>query len=86
MEVIEGLRKKIKLCNIISIIGIILIIVCMISEYAVSKLVADKEAAFTIINNIAYFCYVLPFVVMVPLFFKVNLKNKLTTEMKKKEG
>ena len=74
---IEELKKKIKVCNIITVTALILIVVCVVAEYLVAQFMKDKAAAVTIVNNIAYFCYILPFVVMVPLFFRVNLKNKL---------
>lgn len=82
-ENIIALKKKIKICNMVTVGSLILIAVCMIAELIVSNVVADKEAARQIINNIGYFCYVLPFCAMIPLFFRVNFKSKLIMEMKK---
>ena len=53
----------------------------MIAQFA-----EDKGAVVDILNGIGYFCNVLPIVVMAPLFFRVNFKNKLSAELKKKEG
>lgn len=86
LEKIKELQKRIKICNIITITALALIVICIIIEYIVAQFMRDKAAAVDIVNNIAYVCYVLPVVAMVPLFFRVNLKNKLIMELKKKEG
>lgn len=86
VEKIKELQKKIKICNIITITALVLIVICIIIEFMVAQFMDDKAAAVNIVNNIAYVCYVLPVVAMAPLFFRVNFKNKLITELKKKEG
>ena len=86
MDNIEALKKKIKVCNIISIAALILIVVCIIAEYVIAQFAEDKGAVVDILNGIGYFCNVLPIVVMAPVFFRVNFKNKLSAELKKKEG
>ena len=85
MDNIEALKKKIKVCNIISIAALILIVVCIIAEYVIAQFAEDKGAVIDILNGIGYFCNVLPIVVMAPLFFRVNFKNKLSAELKKKK-
>lgn len=86
MDRIEILKKRIKMCNIITVTALFLIVVCIVAEFLIAQFMKDKAAAVDIVNGIAYFCYVLPFAVMIPLFFRVNFKSKLIMEMKKKEG
>lgn len=85
-NIITELKKKIKLCNIVSVASLILIAICMIAELIVGYAVSQEQLARKIINGIGYFCYLLPFAVLIPMFFKVNLKSKLIVKIKEKEG
>lgn len=83
---IASLKKKMKICSNISVVAIIFIVICIIAEALVSSVVADKDVARKVLSVLTFICNVLPFVVMLPLFFRVNLRTKLSIELKKKEG
>lgn len=85
-ERIVGIRKKIKICGYISVAAIFLILICLAAEAMVTSFVSDKNIAKNVIVVLSYICNVLPVVVMIPLFVRVNLKTKLSVEIKKKEG
>lgn len=85
MDKMETLRKKIKWCNVVSITAFVLIAVCFLVEFLLGQFMADRAGMVRIVNNIGYFCYVLPFVALIPQFFRVNFTSKLMLEQKKQQ-
>jgi len=83
---INDIMKKMKICTYVTIAAIILIVVCVAAEAVVGTVVGNRDSARKIITVLSYICNALPFVVMLPLFIRVNLKSKLAIEMRKKEG
>lgn len=82
---IELLKRKIKMCDKISITAVILIAVCMIASFLISKLMKDRQLALALVRGITGFLMILPIAAMAPLFFRTNLKNKLTLQLREKQ-
>lgn len=82
---IELLKRKIKLCDKITIAAIILIVVCMVGSFLISKFMRDRQLALAIVRGITGVLMALPIAAMAPLFFRTNLKNKLTLQLREKQ-
>lgn len=84
IDEIELVKKKIKLCDRITIAAIILIVVCLLSSFLVSKFMKDRELALTVVRGLTGVLIALPVAAMAPLFFRTNLKIKLTVLLREK--
>ena len=85
IDEIEMIKKKIKLCNKITIAAIALIVVCMLTSFFVSKFMTDRELALAIVRGLTGVLMALPVAAMAPLFFRTNLKIKLTVLLREKQ-
>ena len=83
MTTIEILKKKVVVCKVISYTAAVLILISFIAEFCIGELMADKEAVIEIVNKISNVATILPAVALIPWFFIVNLKNKITIEERK---
>lgn len=84
-EKIASLEKQIRLCSIVSIVAVIVTAVLFVVEFAVAEFCKDASWAQGVIKGCIYIMYVMPFVIMIPLFVRVNLKGKLYQAKKKLE-
>lgn len=82
---IKKIEKQMKLCNIISVISVIITIVLIVIEYVAASWFQNTDWYSPVIKTCVYVLYVMPFAILVPVFFKVNLKGKLYG-LKKKRG
>lgn len=79
----ENLKRKIKLCNVISIAFIILAIVLIVLEYLLAEFFSNQSWVRPALRIMIYSFYVIPFGITVPLFVRANLKIKLDLERKR---
>lgn len=86
MEKINITKKQIKLCNIISLAGVVLAVVLYGLEVICIQYFKGQGWAQTVVRLCIYALYAMPFVIVVPLFFKVNLKGKLYQLEKQEKG
>lgn len=84
MQDIEDLKRKIKICNLITLIFVILTIAVMASEYIIAQYFPDREWTLPVLRIFIYGFYGLPAGIVIPVFFKVNYKNKLIVAMRNK--
>ena len=84
-ERITSLENQIRLCNSISIVAVVVTAVLFGAEYVVAEFFKDAAWAQSVIKGCIYVLYVMPFVIVVPLFVRVNLKGKLYQEKKQIE-
>lgn len=80
IKLVEG---QIRICNIISVTAIVVTLLLVGAEYVTARFFADAQWAHNMIKMCIYTLYIMPFVIVVPMFFKVNLRNKLY-QLKKK--
>lgn len=84
MQEIEKLKRKIKICNLISLLFIIVTIVVMALEYIIAQYFPNRGWTLPVLRILIYGFYVLPVGIILPVFFRVNYKNKLIIAMRKK--
>ena len=76
-EKIAALERQIRLCSVISIVAVIVTALIFGAEFAVAGLCEDASWAKNAIKACIYALYVMPFLIVIPLFVRVNLKGKL---------
>lgn len=83
---IEKKERQIKLCNIISVVSVILTIVLIAVEYVTASYFQNTGWYSPVIKTCVYLLYVMPFLIVVPIFFKVNIRTKLYGLKKNEEA
>lgn len=81
---IKALEQQIHLCSIISIVALVITVLLLAVEFVAAQFGGNADWVRNVIKACIYILYVMPFVVVIPLFFRVNLKGKLY-QMKKQE-
>lgn len=76
-EKIKTTETLIRICNIVSIVAIIFTLLLFLAEFCIAKFVETADWKVTVLRTCNYILFVMPFAVVVPLFFRVNLKGKL---------
>ena len=74
---IKKVEREIKLCTVISRAAAILLVLLFLTEFITAKFFGGAGWAKPVIRFCVYLLYGMPFLVMIPLFFRVNLKGKL---------
>lgn len=82
-ERILSLEKQVRLCSVISIIAVIVTVILFGAEYVVAEFWKDAAWAKNVVKVCVYALFVMPFVIVIPLFVRVNLKGKLYQAKKK---
>lgn len=83
-EKIELLEKQIRLCSVSSIIAIILTALLFLGQFCTARFGQAAEWKGSVLKVLMYIQFVMPFVIILPLFIRVNLKGKLY-QLKKEE-
>lgn len=86
LEKIEVTKKQIRICNVISLAGVILTILLCGLEFISVQYFKGQGWVPSIIRLCIHALYVMPFVIVVPLFFRVNLRGKLYRLKKQEKG
>lgn len=74
IKVIEG---QLKLCSRVSILACILTVLVLVAEFFAAGQFKGASWAGTVVKLCTYICYVMPFVIVIPLFVRSNLKVRL---------
>lgn len=82
---IADLEKQVRLCSVISIVAVIVTAIIFGAEFAVAEFCKEADWAESVIKGCIYAVYVMPFVIVIPLFVRVNLKGKLYQAKKQLE-
>lgn len=71
------LKKQIKLCGRISIAALIVTVLLLLAEFIFAGQFKGASWAGTVVKMCTYTCYVMPFVIAIPLFVRSSLNVKL---------
>lgn len=74
---IRVIKRWKKICGIISIAALIGIVLLVALEYVSARFFADAPWEQGVVRACIYILYVMPYIVVVPLFCRVNLSGKL---------
>lgn len=72
--IMEG---QMKTCSKISIAACIITALLLLAEFLAAQLLKGMDAAGVVIKICTYLCYVMPFVIVIPMFVRTNLKVKV---------
>lgn len=71
------LKKQIKLCTRISIVALIATVLLLLVEFILAGQFKGASWAGTVVKMCTYTCYVMPFIIAIPLFVRSNLNVRL---------
>lgn len=74
---IISIKKRIRLCSILSICAVAVTLLLVAGEYVAAEFYKDAAWAEGVIKGCVCALYVMPYAIVVPLFVRVNLKGKL---------
>ena len=77
MEEKEGLKLKIKICMRVSLAGVIVMVVSLLLELVLIRFFGTAAWAKKLVKIFGILAMVSPFVILVPLFFRVNYQSRL---------
>lgn len=70
-------EKQLKLCGRISMAALIVTILLLAAEFVLAGQFKGASWAGNVVKFCTYACYIMPFVIAVPLFVRSNLKVRL---------
>lgn len=74
---IEIIKGQMKACSKVSAIAAVITALLLLTEFLAAQFMKGSDYAGTVIKICTYLCYVMPFVIVVPMFVRTNLNVKL---------